>query len=81
VERIGVPNRVPLQELEDEVDMSNLRGKFVCNLALPAVLAAVNAFASPVDSRLLRLVPSGAEIVAGIANPGSPATSGRLLLV
>lgn len=52
-----------------------------CTAGLLAALAAAHVGASPADSRLLRLVPPGAEIVAGIANPGVPGTSGRLLVV
>jgi hypothetical protein len=38
-------------------------------------------FASPAESRLLRLIPHGAEIVAGVEDPRNPETHGHLLLV
>jgi hypothetical protein len=42
---------------------------------------AVAGWASPASSKLLALVPGGAQIVAGIEDPHNPASSGRLLLV
>jgi hypothetical protein len=42
---------------------------------------AMRGFASPVESKLLSLVPAGSEIVAGIEDPQNPGSHGRLLLV
>ena len=50
-------------------------------LVLLAAGVTVSASAAQRNSILLSLVPSGAEIVSGIANPGTPGASGRLLLV
>jgi hypothetical protein len=61
--------------------MSSPARKSVYGFVLAASLATVNASASPTDSPLLHLVPSGAELVAGIADPGTPITGGRLLIV
>src|SRR5208337_4488463 len=61
--------------------MKNLKGIFPCGFILLLVFSISNADASPADDRLLALVPSGAEIVAGIANPGTASSKGRLLLV
>lgn len=41
---------------------------------------ATPGFASPLGSRLLPLVPPGAEIVAGFQNPHDPTLAGHLLL-
>jgi hypothetical protein len=41
---------------------------------------AMHGFASPAQSKLLSLVPAGAEIVAGIEDPHNPNSHGRLLL-
>jgi hypothetical protein len=41
---------------------------------------AMHGFASPAQSKLLSLVPAGAQIVAGIEDPHNPASHGRLLL-
>src|SRR5581483_9150532 len=47
-----------------------------------AALSCMRAFAgAPVQDRLLRLVPSNAEIVAGIQDPHHGDESGRLLIV
>lgn len=47
-----------------------------------AALIGAHAFAgSPAESRLLRLVPANAEIVAGIQDPHHGDQSGRLLIV
>jgi hypothetical protein len=45
-----------------------------------AALSAENGLASPLSSRLLPLVPPGAEIVSGFENHPDPHTHGRLLL-
>jgi hypothetical protein len=50
-------------------------------LALILLSAAVAGWASPASSKLLMLVPEGAQIVAGIEDPHNPASKGRLLLV
>lgn len=49
--------------------------------ALVWIAPAVAGWASPVGSKLLALLPEGAQIVAGIEDPHNPASSGRLLLV
>ena len=61
--------------------MSNPVRKSLYGFVLATSLAAANASASPAKSQLLPLVPSGAELVAGIADPGMPITGGRLLIV
>jgi hypothetical protein len=45
------------------------------------VFGALAASASLADSKLLALVPEGAQIVAGIEDPHDPTSKGRLLLV
>ena len=50
-------------------------------LAVVLMAGAVAGWASPVSSKLLDLVPEGAQIVAGIEDPHNPISSGRLLLV
>jgi hypothetical protein len=47
--------------------------------AVTAVFAATG-FASPVNFKLLPLVPAGAEMVAGFLNPHAPGPTGRVLL-
>lgn len=42
---------------------------------------AVAGWGSPASSKLLALVPDGAQVVAGIEDPHNPASNGRLLLV
>ncbi len=49
--------------------------------ALALIFPPVAVWASPATSKLLALVPQGAQIVAGIEDPHNPASSGRLLLV
>jgi len=49
--------------------------------AFVLVCAGVAGSASPVDSKLVALVPPGAQIVAGIEDPHNPTSKGRLLLV
>jgi len=56
-----------------------LRGFLFCTFLLAPILA--HGFASPAESRLLPLVPHGAEIVAGVEDPRNPETHGHLLLV
>jgi len=53
---------------------------FIC-VAFVLISSAVRGSASPVDSKLLALVPEGAQIVAGIEDPHNPESKGRLLLV
>jgi hypothetical protein len=53
--------------------------RLLCALATPA-LFAVPGFASPLNSKLLPLVPPGAEIVAGFENHAGGHKIGRLLL-
>ena len=48
-------------------------------VSITAVLPG-SAFGSPLSSKLLSLVPSGAEIVAGFENHPGPSVNGRLLL-
>ncbi len=45
------------------------------------IAGAVAGWASPASSKLLALVPDGAQIVAGIEDPHNPISSGRLLLI
>ncbi len=49
--------------------------------ALVLICTALEGWASPASSKLLALVPEGAQIVAGIEDPHNPASSGRLLFV
>ena len=55
-------------------------GHFVF-IAFMSIGCAVAGWASPASSKLLALVPYGAQIVAGIEDPHNPASSGRLLLI
>jgi len=55
-------------------------GHFVF-IAFMSMGCAVAGWASPASSKLLALVPYGAQIVAGIEDPHNPASSGRLLLI
>jgi hypothetical protein len=41
----------------------------------------IHGFASPVQSKLLTLIPRDAQVVAGVEDPGNPDTRGHLLLV
>ena len=50
-------------------------------LTFVLMAGAVAGWASPVNSKLLALVPEGAQIVAGVEDPHSASSSGRLLLV
>jgi hypothetical protein len=61
--------------------MLSLSRKLLCGLAFFVSATAVSASAAPVDSDLLRLVPAGAQIVSGIADPGTTTSTGRLLIV
>lgn len=54
--------------------------RLVLLIFLPA-FTAVAALASPADSKLLALVPAGAQFVAGIENPHHPPEKGWLLLL
>jgi hypothetical protein len=65
----------------EEVNMLNQIRNRLSSLVLLATSATVSALAAPRNSILLPLVPPGAEIVSGIANPETPGASGRLLLV
>lgn len=51
---------------EGELNMSILNRSALCSLLLFTALLPANA--SPADSRLLRLVPAGAQIVADISD-------------
>ena len=66
------------QESKDIV-LFRIRHSVLFTLALMA--GAVAGWASPVSSKLLALVPEGAQIVAGVEDPHSASSSGRLLLV
>ena len=66
------------QESEDIV-LSRIRDSVLFAFVLMA--GAVAGWASPASSKLLALVPEGAQIVAGIEDPHNPTSSGRLLLV
>ena len=61
--------------------MLNLSQEFLCGLALLVSAATASASTAPVDGDLLRLVPGGAQIVAGISDPGTSSSTGRLLVV
>jgi hypothetical protein len=61
--------------------MLNLSQEFLCGLALLVSAATASASAAPVDGDLLRLVPGGAQIVAGISDPGTSSSTGRLIVV
>jgi len=50
-------------------------------LTVILMAGAVTGWTSPANSKLLQLVPEGAQIVAGIEDPHNPSSSGRLLLV
>jgi hypothetical protein len=66
------------QESEDIV-LSQIKDSVL--LAFVSMAGAVAGWASPVSSKLLDLVPEGAQIVAGIEDPHNPTSSGRLLFV
>jgi hypothetical protein len=56
--------------------------RYGCMAMVAVSLSGVRAFgSSPAENRLLRLVPSNAEIVAGIEDPHHGDQSGRLLIV
>jgi hypothetical protein len=59
--------------------MCPLLGKGLSVVALASIFAG-SGYGSPLSSRLLPLVPPGAEIVAGFENRPSPDAHGRLLL-
>jgi len=61
--------------------MLNLSQGILCGLAFLAGAPTALASAAPVDSELLRLVPAGVQIVSGISDPGTPSSTGRLLVV
>jgi hypothetical protein len=63
----------------EDIVLSRIRD-FVL-LAFVLIAGAVAGWASPVSSKLLKFVPEGAQIVAGIEDPHNPTSSGRLLLV
>lgn len=75
------PNRGKLSQIEEEVHMLNLSQISLYGLALLAGAVAARAAASPAENNLLRLVPGGAQIVSGIADPGRSSATGRLLVV
>jgi hypothetical protein len=64
-----------VQQTEGEEDMR------LWFSGLTTATLAAQAFAAHLDNSLLSLVPAGAEIVAGIQDPHSPNSRGRLLLV
>jgi hypothetical protein len=74
--RIGSPTR----KLESEDTMLPRLRDFIL-LAFVLVSVAIRGSASPQNSKLLALVPEGAQIVAGIEDPHNPMSTGRLLLV
>lgn len=61
--------------------MIQLNGKLAAMALIGLAFCAGKASAAPQQSRLLRLVPAGAQIVAGIEDPHNPDSHGRLLLV
>jgi hypothetical protein len=60
--------------------MVNLLNRFLLAGLLIAA-SPIDGFASPVQSKLLPLIPREAQIVAGIEDPRNPDTRGHLLLV
>ena len=60
--------------------MLNLLNRFLFAGLLIAAFP-IGGFASPAQSKLLRLIPREAQIVAGIEDPRNPDTRGHLLLV
>lgn len=54
---------------------------FLWGLALLVSAVAAGASAEPVDGDLLKLVPTGAQIVSGISDPRTSSSTGRLLVV
>jgi len=60
--------------------MVNLLNRFLFAGLLIAA-SPIDGFASPVQSKLLPLIPREAQIVAGIEDPRNPDTRGHLLLV
>jgi hypothetical protein len=70
-----------LPQVEEEVDMLSLYRRLQYGLALLAAGFTATAFAAPAGSHLLRVVPAGAEIVSGIAAPGTPGANGQILAV
>jgi hypothetical protein len=66
--------------LEKSGSMLNILRKYWYSAALISALVAPG-LASPLGSKLLPLVPAGAEIVAGIEDPHNPDSHGRVLLV
>jgi hypothetical protein len=68
-----------LPRIDEEDNMPNLSHKFLSMLVFLAASATTSAFAAPADSQLLRMVPAGAEIVSGIADPGTRGATGRIL--
>lgn len=67
------------QEESEEIVISQIRDFVLFTFVL--IAGAVAGWASPANSKLLALVPEGAQIVAGIEDPHNPASNGRLLLV
>jgi hypothetical protein len=67
------------QEQSEDVVLPQIRDSVLSAFIL--IAGAVAGWASPASSKLLALVPDGAQIVAGIEDPHSPTSSGRLLLV
>jgi hypothetical protein len=67
------------REKGEQIVLTHIR--FSAFAALFFVSAAVAASASPADSRLLALVPTGAQFVAGIEDPNHPPAKGWLLLL
>lgn len=61
--------------------MLNLSQEFLRGLALLVSAATASASAAPVNGDLLKLVPGSAQIISGIGDPGTPASTGRLLVV
>jgi hypothetical protein len=62
--------------------MLNRLLKFLATFVLVATFpAVVDAATHPTDNTLLRLVPGRAELISGIADPGTRGAVGRLLLV
>jgi hypothetical protein len=60
--------------------MLNLLNRFLFVVLLVAA-SPIYGFASPAQSKLVRLIPREAQIVAGIEDPRNPDTRGHLLVV
>lgn len=79
--RPGAPNRGTLSQFEEEVNMLSISQISLFGLALLAGAVAASAATPAADSKLLRLIPDGAQIVSGISDPETSSATGHLLIV